>query len=277
MKYKNQKIVINTGKTVRLQRIFDENGRAVIFAPVHNMTSVEPFPGQVDVLKCVEESVAGGATAQVMSKGFLRICAPYWKSHVGILNYIFTYAALSPKPIQQVLVTSVEESARIGADGVCFFVGLSTDDDAEVIKLLGKIGGECDKHGMVFACEAEFPGFYDSMSESIKKHGLKYLKFTGRLCAELGADFISTNWTGSIEEFTELVDYVKIPVLINGGPKMPEEDFLKMIEDSIKGGGKGCLVGRNFSEAKSIEKITRAASMIIRENKASEEAFRTLK
>jgi fructose-bisphosphate aldolase/2-amino-3,7-dideoxy-D-threo-hept-6-ulosonate synthase len=270
-------MVINTGKTVRIRRIFDDNGRAVIFAPVHNMTSIEPFPGQIDVLKSVGESVAGGATAQIMSKGYLRICAPYWKSHIGILNYIFTYAALSPKPIQQVLISGVEESSRIGADGVCFFVGLATEDDAEVIRLLGKIGDECDRYGMVFVCEAEFPGFYGSMADSIAKYGLKYLKFTGRLCAELGADLISTNWPGSIEEFAELVDYVKIPVLVNGGPKMPEEDFLKMIEGSIKGGGKGCLVGRNFSEAKSIEKITRAASMIIRENKSWDEALKILK
>ena len=260
-----------------MRRIVGENGRAVVFAPVHNMTSVEPFPGQIDIIKCVEESVAGGATALVMSKGFLKLCAPHWNSHVGILNYLFTYAALSPKPIQQVIISNVEESARIGADGVCFFVGLSTEDDAEVIKLLGKIGDECDRYGLVFVCEAEFPDFYGSMYDSIKKHGLKYLKFTGRLCAELGADIISTNWPGSIEEFAELIDYVKIPVLINGGPKMAEEDFLKMIEDSIKGGGFGCLVGRNFSEAESLEKITRAASVIIREGKTLREAVEILK
>ncbi|MCL4377609.1 MAG: hypothetical protein M1409_04390 [Actinobacteria bacterium] len=192
------------------------------------------------------------------------------------MNYLFTYAALSPKPIQQVLISSVEESARIGADGVCFFVGLATEDDANVIELLGKIGNECDKYGLVFICEAEFPGFYGSMEENLKKYGLKYLKFTGRLCAELGADAISTNWPGTIEKFVEIADYVKIPVLINGGPKMPEYDFLKMIEGSAKGGGRGCLVGRNFSEAKSIEKIIRAASMIIKENKNADDVIKVL-
>jgi len=267
---------MSAGKTIRLKRIFDRNGKAVIFAPVHNMTSVEPFPGQIDPAKSIEEAVKGGVTANVISKGFLKMLAPATNSSVGILNYLFTYAALSPKPIQQVLISSVSESLRIGADGVCFFVGLATEDDAQVIELLGKIGNECDRQGLVFVCEAEFPGFYASMKENLEKYGLKYLKFTSRLCAELGADAISTNWPGSIEAFAELADYAKVPLLINGGPKMPENKFLEMLEGSVKGGAKGCLVGRNFSEAKSIEKIVRAASMIIRDNKTAEDALKIL-
>ena len=265
---------MNTGKSIRLKRIFDENGKAVIFAPVHNMTSVDPFQGQIDVLESIDKSVKGGATAIVISKGFLKMAASSWKGNIGILNYIFTYASLSPKPIQQVLISTVEESIILGADGVCFFVGLATEDDAEVIKLIGKIGEECERYGLVFVCEAEFPNFYGSFKESSEKYGLKYLKFTGRLCAELGCDLISTNWTGNIESFAELVDYVKVPVLINGGPKMAEEDFLKMIEGSIKGGGKGCLVGRNFSEAQSTEKIVKAATKIIRFNSNAKEAMK---
>ncbi len=90
----------NTGKTIRLKRILDENGKAVIFAPVHNMTSVEPFPGQIDVTKSISQSVKGGATAEVISKGFLKMSASSWHGNIGILNYIFTYASLSPKPIR---------------------------------------------------------------------------------------------------------------------------------------------------------------------------------
>jgi len=57
---------------------------------------------------------------------------------------------------------------------------------------------------------------------------------------------------------------------------MPEADFLKMIEDSVKAGGSGCLVGRNFSEAYDVTKIVRAASGIIREGIRAEEACRGL-
>jgi len=269
-------MAINTGKTIRLRRIFDENGKAVIFAPVHNLTSPDPYAGQVDVAKAVKQSVAGGATAMAMTKGFLRICAPEWSGRTGILDYLFTYAALSPDPIQQVAISSVEEAARIGADGVCFFVGLSTKNDPYVLELLGKVGDLCDRYGMVFAAEAEFPGFYDSQQSHLEKHGIKYLKFTARLCAELGCDLVSTNWTGDGDSFAELIDYVKIPVVINGGPKMPEPDFLKMIGCAMQAGASGCLVGRNLSETKDIERLTRATAMIIREGKTAEDAVNFL-
>ncbi len=267
---------INTGKTIRLKRIFDKKGKAIIFAPVHNMTSPQPYNGQIDVSVAVEKAVSGGATAMVMSKGFLRQSAKIWNPDIGILNYLFTYAALSPEPITQVAISTVEESARIGADGVCFFVGLSTKNDPGVIEMLGRAGDLCDKYGLVFAAEAEFPGFYESQEDHLKKHGIRYLKFTARLCAELGCDLISTNWTGDIESFADLVDYVKIPVLINGGEKMPEKDFLKMVENSVKAGGSGCLVGRNFSEAKNITKIVKAASKVISEGASAEEAGKEL-
>ena len=57
---------------------------------------------------------------------------------------------------------------------------------------------------------------------------------------------------------------------------MPEEKFLKMVEDSIKAGGSGCLVGRNLSEAKNIEKITRATAKVIKEGATAKEALKEL-
>ena len=257
--------MINTGKTLRAKRIFT-NGKAVIFAPVHHLTSVNPFPGQIDVKKAVGQASAGGATAIVISKGFLKICAPTWNKEVGVINYLCTYAALSPKPIQQIAISSVEESAMLGADGVCVFVGFSTEDDSDVLDFLGKVGNECEKYGLIFIAEAEYPDFYHPQDEHKKKYGVKYLKYTARVCAELGCDVVSTNWTGDIESFKELVDYVKIPVLLNGGPKMDEKCFLNMVDDSIKAGASGCLVGRNLSEAEDTEKLTKSVSSIIMKN-----------
>lgn len=267
----------DTGKTIRLKRILDENGKAVIFAPVHHMFSAEPFPGEIDVKKSVKESIEGQATAIVISKGFLKLSASVWKGGVGVLNCPCTYAALSPKPIQQVTISSVEETFRLGADGVCVFVGLATENDPYVMELLGKIGEECDKYGLVFVAEAEFPGFYSSQEEHRQKYGLKYLKYTARLCAELGCDLVSTNWPGDEESFAEIVDFVKIPLLVNGGPKMPELEFLKMVEGSIKAGGAGCLVGRNLSEVDNIEKMTRATARVVKEGLSAEDAIKYCK
>jgi len=168
-----------TGKTMRMSRIFDANGNAVIFAPVHNSTSVDPFKGQLDVPAVVTEAGLAGATAMNLTKGSIRDCAPTWIGGIGALHYTFSYTPLGPDPIRQVEVGTVEESLRLGADGVCLFVGLATANDYEVISAIGRIADECDRHGLVFVCEAEFPGFYDSMEKSLEHHGLRYPQVHG--------------------------------------------------------------------------------------------------
>lgn len=265
-----------TGKTLRMSRIFDENGNAVIFAPVHNSTSIDPFEGQLDVPAVVTEAARAGATAMNLTKGSLRDCAPSWIGGVGALHYNFSYTPFGPDPIRQVEVGTVEESLRLGADGVCMFVGLSTDNDYEVTRAIGRLADECDREGLVFVCEAEFPGFYDSMDESMERFGLRYLKYTARLCAELGADVVTSNWPGHADQFAEIVDYAKVPVLINGGPQVGEREFLDRLESAREAGGRGCLVGRNFSETGHLGKTVRAASLILREGRTAADAAKEL-
>lgn len=261
-----------SGKTIRLSRILGPDGNAVIIAPVHNSTSVDPYPGQVDVPAVAEEAVNAGATGVVLTKGSITSCAPTWHGHAGVLHYIFSYTPLGPNPIKQVQIGTVEESLRLGADAVCVFVGLATDDDAAVIEHLGRIGVECDRLGMPFVCEAEFPGFYDSMEESLERYGLRYLKYVARLCGELGADVVSTNWPGDPEMFAEIVDYARIPVLINGGPQVEEGEFLSRLQAARDAGGRGCLVGRNFSETGHLTQTVRSAAEIFRAGHADTSA-----
>jgi len=262
---------------MRMSRIFDRNGNAVIFAPVHNSTSVDPFIGQLDVPAVVTEAAHAGATAMNLTKGSIRACAPSWISGIGVLHYTFSYTPLGRDPIRQIEVGTVEESLRLGADGVCMFVGLATENDDKVVSAIGRIGDECDRHGLVFVCEAEFPGFYDSMDKSIETYGLRYLKYTARLCSELGADIVTSNWPGRAEEFAEIVDYAKIPVLINGGPQVDESEFLKRLEAAREAGARGCLVGRNFSEAGHLGKTVRAACLILREGRAAADVTQELR
>ena len=49
------------------------------------------------------------------------------------------------------------------------------------------------------------------------------VKHAARIGAELGADIIKTNYTGSPETFKEVVDGCPVPVIIAGGPKVESE------------------------------------------------------
>ena len=49
---------------------------------------------------------------------------------------------------------------------------------------------------MPFIAEAEFPTTYASVEALKQQYGFEYLRRNVRLCAELGADIVKTNWPG---------------------------------------------------------------------------------
>jgi len=132
---------------------------------------------------------------------------------------------------------------------------------------------ECEKYGLVFIVEAEYPTFYETNDANVEKYGVEYLQFAGRICSELGVDIISTNYTNSPESFREVLDFVQLPVLINGGTKVPEEAFLKMIEIVAKAGARGCLIGRNISEAQNPAGMAKAIGDVFRYGITAKEAY----
>ena len=56
---------------------------------------------------------------------------------------------------------------------------------------------------MPFIAEAEFPTTYATVEELKQQYGFEYLRRNVRLCAELGADIVKTNWPGDRESFAQ--------------------------------------------------------------------------
>ena len=65
-----------------------------------------------------------------------------------------------------------------------------------MIDILAAVGRECAALGMPFIAEAEFPTTYATVEELKQQYGFEYLRRNVRLCAELGADIVKTNWPG---------------------------------------------------------------------------------
>ena len=95
-----------------------------------------------------------------------------------------------------VQIGDVEEALRLGADAVVLFTALGGDTEAGMIEILAGVGRECEVLGMPFIAEAEFPTTYASVEALKEQYGFEYLRRNVRLCAELGADIVKTNWPG---------------------------------------------------------------------------------
>lgn len=266
-----------TGKLIRMNRMFDETGTCIIFAGCHQMTSSVIYPGQKDVVDSCRKAIEGGATCVNIGKGFIQKVVPVLKPGVSVLNYLPVYPAYSKvNPYEMIVTSTVEEAAVNGADGLVLPVDLYAESAGEAMKTIASYVRECEKYGLVFVVEAEFPTFYSTNDENIERYGAEYLMFSGRICAELGVDVISTNYTNDPASFREIIDYVKLPVLINGGTKVPEAEFLEMIEITARAGAKGCLIGRNISESADPVRMTRAIGDIFRKGITAKQAMEML-
>jgi DhnA family fructose-bisphosphate aldolase class Ia len=146
-----------------------------------------------------------------------------------------------------------------------------------MIRTLAGVGKECATLGVPFIAEAEFPTTYASVSDLKDQYGFEYLRRNVRLCGELGADIIKTNWPGDEESFAKLVQAANgIPVVLAGGSRLDDDELLGRMESAMRVGAIGCSVGRNIFMHKSPEAITRALSRVIRERWKADKALAAL-
>jgi fructose-bisphosphate aldolase/2-amino-3,7-dideoxy-D-threo-hept-6-ulosonate synthase len=257
---------VSTGKRMRMKRVIDPSGVSIICALDHGMTSptfLDPL-GQIEARTA--EAVAAGANVIMMSKGMIRLAEPAFSRETSLALLLSASANPAEDRPSVVQVAQVEEAVRLGADAVVLFTALSGESEPDMIRILAAVGGECDRLGMPFIAEAEFPTTYATVEDLSETYGFDYLRRNVRLCAELGADIVKTNWPGDGERFAKLVEATAgVPVVLAGGSQIPDRELLDRMQAAVEAGGIGCSVGRNIFMHRSPEAITRALSRVIRE------------
>ncbi len=267
----------NVGKAMRLKRVIDPAGVSVICALDHGMTSPTFLEPLADIATRTEEAVAGGANVIMMSKGMIRVAERAFSPTTSLALLLSASASPEGGRPEVVQIAEVEEALTLGADAVVLFTALGGDTEPGMIEILSAVGRECAVLGMPFIAEAEFPTTYATVEELKQQYGFEYLRRNVRLCAELGADIVKTNWPGDPESFRRLVEAANgIPVVLAGGSRLEDKDLLWRMEQAVAAGAIGCSVGRNIFMHHSPEAITRALSRVIRERWTAEKANEAL-
>jgi fructose-bisphosphate aldolase/2-amino-3,7-dideoxy-D-threo-hept-6-ulosonate synthase len=267
----------DVGKAMRMKRVIDPLGVSVICALDHGMTSPQFLEPLADIVARTRETIAGGANVIMMSKGMIRVAHPAFAPTTSLALLLSASANPEGGRPEVVRIADVEEAIRLGADCVVLFTALGGDTEPGMIDTLAEVGNECAALGMPFIAEAEFPTTYASVEELKAQYGFEYLRRNVRLCAELGADIVKTNWPGDAAGFAKLVEAANgIPVVLAGGSRLSDEELLRRMEEAMDAGGIGCSVGRNIFMHDSPEAITRALSRVIRERWTAEKALAAL-
>lgn len=265
------------GKRIRLKRVIDPAGVSIICALDHGMTSPDFLDPLADVRARTEEAVAGGANVLMLSKGMARFAADAFRPDTALALLLSASANPGLGRPEVVAVAEVDEALRLGADAVVLFVALAGEDEPAMIERLAEVGEACEREGMPFIAEAEFPTTYAAVEDLAVEYGFEYLRRNVRLCAELGADIVKTNWPGDGELFASVVAAAGgVPLVLAGGSRVSDEELLRRMEAAMAAGAIGCSVGRNIFMHAHPEAITRALARVIRERRSADEALAEL-
>lgn len=261
------------GKSIRMERIMNrENGKSIIIPMDHGLT-VGPIKGIENNLGEIVNKVAlGGANAVLGHIGIPLYAHRGYGPDIGLILHISGSTSLSPMSNYKVLVNTVLEAVKLGADGVSLHINIGTQSDPEMLEILGRVSRECREYGMPLIAM-----MYPRGENIDDEYDVEVVKIAARVAAELGVDIVKTNWTGDPDSFKEVVRGCMAPVIIAGGEKVGLRGILEITKQSIDVGGAGVAYGRNVFQAEDPTKVVRALYLIVNKNYDVEEAIREAK
>jgi fructose-bisphosphate aldolase/2-amino-3,7-dideoxy-D-threo-hept-6-ulosonate synthase len=259
---------MNEGKTRRLKKILQKDGRTVIVPMDHGVT-IGPVAGIVNMQTITDQLVKGKVDAVLVHKGIARRIDV---DGAGLIVMLSGASSLGPNPNGKVQVCSVQEAVRLGADAVSVHVNVGAQDEDRMLANLGKVAEECEQFGMPLLAM-----MYPRGPKVTNEHAPEVVAHAARIGAELGADIIKTVYTGNIDTFRACVEGCPAPIVIAGGPKCKTDvEVLQTTYDALSAGAAGLSIGRNVFQSSSPTKITRALCAIVHESASVVEAQKFL-
>ncbi len=259
------------GKRIRIERIINRETGNTVIVPMDHGVSMGPIEGLRDLAKTVNAVADGGANAVVLHKGIVAFGHRGYGRDVGLIVHLSASTSLSPDPNEKVLVCTIEEAIKLGADAVSVHVNIGSKTESYQLRKLGEISR--------LACEWGMPllAMMYPRGGGVDQYDEKAVALAARVGAELGADIIKTNFTGDVESFRRVVEGCPVPVVVAGGPKMGNyKEILNMVRAAMDAGARGVAIGRNIFQAEDPTKMTRAISMIVHENAEVKDALEFL-
>lgn len=267
----------NIGKKIRLNKILNKEGKAVIFAFDHALEHGprDFFGERVDPRKIVEIAVRNDFSAIMMTRGGARATWDIWGGRIPLILKVTGKSSLRPKDQQllQSAIGTVEDAIALDADAIAATVYWGSPYEDVMVEQFVEIAEQCEMYGLPILMLA-----YPRGPTIENRHDVEIVRYASRAGAELGADMIKTHYTGSTETFREVVKATPVPVMMSGGPKTATpEEFLRVVRSVMDAGAAGIVVGRNIFQSEIPDKMSAAVKAIVFENKSVEEASELLR
>src|ERR671939_877042 len=256
------------GRDVRLNRILKDGKMLCI--PMDHGISNGPIHGVEDIHSVIYKCENAGLTCVLVNKGIIKTMPR--PTNIGLIVHLSGSTSIGPSPNRKMLIGSVEEALRLGADAVSVHINIGAKEEPEMLYNLGIISDKCDEWNIPLIAMMYPRG------ETIKnQYDPETVAHTARIGAEAGADIVKSVYTGEVNSFRKVVKSCPVPIVIAGGPKAKtDKDIVEMCFGAMEAGAIGVTFGRNIFQHKNPPAVVHALKSIILDGEATKEALSEL-
>jgi DhnA family fructose-bisphosphate aldolase class Ia len=267
-----------------MKRLFRESGKCLDVAIDHGAFNEYSFlEGLRDIEAVVVKLAAAGPDAIQMNYGqadvLQRLPGKSKPALVMRLDAGNPYNPQSHRVMFNILVCDDDPVLpAVRMDAACVVANLlllpgEPDLHRQTIHNISRLRPFCDKYGMPLMIE---PLVMRSNEErgGYQVNGDKRLVVPlVRQARELGADIIKADPTDHAEDYHEVIEAARCPVLVRGGSREPLEQVFQTAHSFLQQGAHGLVYGRNIYQHPNPERIVRAFLTLIHDGISAQQAW----
>jgi fructose-bisphosphate aldolase, class I len=255
----------------RLNRLFHaSSGRCIDVAVDHGFFGEPRFlEGIEDLAAAVDVLVAAGPDAIQLSAGqapLLQRRAGREKPALVLRADVANVYGLTPceHPFSLVAGDAVADAVRLDAACVCVnLLEVPGQDDLrrQCVANIVALRGACERAGMPLMVEPLVMAPGDG-GLGVDGDADRIVALV-RQAAELGADVVKADPTDDLAAFHRVVTAARVPVLVRGGGRVPDDELLRRTRAVLDQGAAGVVYGRNVIQHPDPARMVRALRAVV--------------
>jgi class I fructose-bisphosphate aldolase len=249
------------------------DGKVLILAYDHGLehgpVDFEDVPESADPERVFDVARHPAVTTLAVQKGIAEAYYPSYEDEVNLLAKVNGTSNLWMGEPDSAVNWSVDYAAEVGADAVGFTLYGGSNNEIEMAEEFREVHERARDHDLPVVMWSYPRG--QGLKNDTKPGTIAY---AARQAHELGADVAKVKYPGSKEAMEQAVRMAgKTEVVMSGGSKRSDREFLESVKAVIDAGGAGLAVGRNVFQRENPRRILDALEKVIYEETTVETAL----
>jgi DhnA family fructose-bisphosphate aldolase class Ia len=273
-------------KAYRLNRLFNPRSRRALDVAVdHGFFNERAFLSGIEDLgaavKTLVEAAPDAIQLTVGQAELLQSIAGKQKPQLVLRTDVANvYGSTLPRALfSRMIEEPVEQALRL--DAVCVVVNLfripgQPEVTDQCITNILKIKPQCDRYAMPLMIEPLVFQENQKAGGYMVDGDIEKILPLVRQAVELGADLIKADPTDDVSLYHNVVKIARVPVLVRGGGKAPDQEILARTEQLMRQGVAGIVYGRNIIQHRDPSGMTRALMALVHDNVTAAQAAKHL-